>query len=131
MPLTPAVYAGMLSEKIASHKTRVWLINTGWSGGPYGEGARMKLSFTRAIVTAALSGNLAGEKTWKDPLFGFDIPESCPGVPRKVLNPKMTWKDSSKYDLMSRKLAGMFHENFEKVSQDVPIRVRDAGPRIE
>jgi phosphoenolpyruvate carboxykinase (ATP) len=127
LPLPPGVYAKMLGEKIAKHNVRVWLVNTGWTGGPYGTGSRMKLSYTRAMVRAALDGALDKVAYRKDPVFGVEIPESVPDVPASVLDPRATWSDGAAYDAQARKLAGMFRENFKQF-KNVPDGVRAAGP---
>ncbi len=111
MPLPSKVYADILGDKITEHGIQVWLINTGWSGGPYGSGKRMKLSLTRAMVTAVLSNHLKEVKTVKEPIFNLEIPVSCPGVPDNVLNPRQTWEDVNAYDQKAKELAAMFEEN--------------------
>ncbi len=128
LPLHPGVYAKMLGDKIAGHGARVWLVNTGWTGGPYGTGSRMKLSFTRAMVSAALSGQLDKGTFAKDPVFGFDVPTAVPGVPTELLSPRGTWADGAAYDVQAQKLAGMFRENFEQFRAQVPDTVTAAGP---
>jgi phosphoenolpyruvate carboxykinase (ATP) len=130
LALHPCVYAEMLRERIARHGARVWLVNTGWTGGSYGEGSRMDLAHTRAIVRAALSGDLDDVETTPDPIFGLHIPASVPGVPDDVLQPRGTWRDPQAYDEQARKLAAMFRENFEKFAADVPESVREAGPVV-
>ncbi|MBE7556009.1 MAG: phosphoenolpyruvate carboxykinase [Anaerolineales bacterium] len=129
MALSPTVYANLLGEKIAQHQVNVWLVNTGWSGGPYGVGQRMKIAHTRAMVNAALKGELAGIPTTPDPIFGVAVPTACPGVPAEVLNPRQTWPDTAAYDAQARKLAGMFAENFKTFTDQVSEEVRAAGPR--
>ena len=129
LPLHPDVYSKMLGEKIASHRANVWLVNTGWSGGPYGVGTRMKISYTRAMVSAALNGDLDNVSYETDEVFGLSIPKNCPNVPNKVLNPRNTWTDKDAYDAQAKKLAGMFRKNFEKFAERVPQEVREAGPR--
>jgi phosphoenolpyruvate carboxykinase (ATP) len=114
MPRNPDVYAKMLGEKLAQHSTRVFLINTGWSGGAYGEGERMDITLTRAIVEAALSGKLDDVPYRKDNLFHFSVPKECPNVPPKVLTPKNTWKNKSAYDARAKKLAGEFSRCFDE-----------------
>lgn len=129
MPRYASVYAKMLGEKIIKHKTVVYLINTGWSGGPYGVGDRIKIQYSRAMVTAALTGALDIVKYTHNDLFNLDIPTECPNVPSEILDPKNTWIDKDSYDLSARKLAQMFIDNFEKfknVSQDI----KNAGPKI-
>lgn len=130
MALAPTTYAHLLGEKITKHKVDVWLVNTGWSGGPYGEGKRMNLSLTRAMVSAVLSGQLKDIKTEIDPIFGLGIPVSCPGVDAKVLNPRNTWKDPNAYDKKARELAKMFNENFKEYEQDTTSEVKAANPRV-
>ncbi len=114
MPRNPDVYARMLGEKLAKHGSSVYLVNTGWSGGPYGEGSRMDINLTRAMVRAALSGELANVETVNDPLFHVGVPKSCPGVPAEVLVPRNTWKDKSAYDARAKKLAAEFAATFDK-----------------
>ncbi len=121
-------YAGMLGELIDRHGSDVWLVNTGWSGGPYGVGSRVKLSYTRAMVRAILSGALQTARTTRDEVFGLAIPEAVPGVPTEILNPRNTWSDKSAYDAQARKLAGMFRSNFEKFGT-VDATIRNAGPQ--
>ena len=128
LPLPPGVYAKMLGEKIARHGTRVWLVNTGWTGGPYGTGSRMKLPYTRAMVRAALAGALDGAAYVKDPVFGFDVPGSVPEVPTNVLSPRGTWPDAAAYDAQAKKLAGMFRDNFKQFEGQVSGDVAAAGP---
>jgi phosphoenolpyruvate carboxykinase (ATP) len=128
LALHPSVYADMLGEKIERHGARVWLVNTGWTGGAYGEGERMNLAHTRAMVTAALAGKLDGVETEPDPIFGLHIPVDVPGVPNEVLRPRDTWSSAEAYDVQAKKLAGMFRENFEKFADQVPEGVRNAGP---
>jgi phosphoenolpyruvate carboxykinase (ATP) len=128
LPLHPSVYAQMLGERIGRHGTKVWLVNTGWTGGPYGTGSRMKLPLTRAMLRAALSGVLEGGKFTRDPVFGFEVPASVPEVPQDVLSPRGTWADPKAYDVQARKLATMFRENFEQYRSQVPEAVAKAGP---
>jgi phosphoenolpyruvate carboxykinase (ATP) len=128
MALSPTVYADLLGEKIARHRVNVWLVNTGWSGGPYGVGERMKIAHTRALVDAALSGALENVPTVRDPNFGITVPTDCPGVPAEVLWPRNTWADPAAYDTQAHTLAGMFAENFRAYSDRVGIEVRGAGP---
>jgi phosphoenolpyruvate carboxykinase (ATP) len=129
IPLHPGVYAEMLGDKLREHGSRVWLVNTGWTGGPYGEGSRMKLAYTRAMVRAALAGQLDDVETATAPFFGLQIPTSVPGVPSEVLNPRDTWADVSAYDAKARELAEAFQKNFERFADRVPESVRAAGPR--
>ncbi len=129
LPLTPATYARLLGSRIEEHDVRTWLINTGWTGGPYGVGQRMKLAYTRAMVTAALEGDLDDVETEPDPIFGLHIPKYVPGVPDEVLRPRSTWSDADAYDAQAKKLAGMFRENFSKYEAEVSQVVREAGPK--
>jgi phosphoenolpyruvate carboxykinase (ATP) len=129
LPLNPNVYARMLGEKIARHRASVWLVNTGWTGGPYGVGSRMKIAYTRAMITAALTGQLDQVAYQKHPIFNLDVPASCPGVPDGVLDPRSTWSDPAKYDEQAKKLAGMFVENFKGFETDVAAGVKEAGPK--
>lgn len=128
--LNPNVYAQMLGEKIAKYKTKVWLVNTGWSGGPYGVGQRMKIQFTRAMIRAALAGQLNDVKKTPDPIFGVLIPTRCPDVPSDVLLPRNTWADKDAYDAEAKKLAREFAQNFEQFAKGVSSQVREAGPRV-
>lgn len=128
LPLKPSVYAEMLGERIAKHQARVYLVNTGWTGGSYGVGTRMDLDHTRAMVRAATSGELDDVETKRHPIFNVDVPVSCPGVPDSVLDPQSTWDDKAAYDEQARELATMFTSNFEKFEEDVSKEVVDAGP---
>jgi phosphoenolpyruvate carboxykinase (ATP) len=129
LPLPPLQYANLLGEKIARHKTNVYLVNTGWSGGPYGVGRRMKLEYTRAMVTAALSGELESAGYMTLPIFGLKVPLSCPGVPDSVLNPINVWYDKDAYYKYANKLAGLFAENIKKFEGKVPAAILAAGPK--
>ncbi len=124
-----SVYAKLLGDKITKHQTRVYLINTGWSGGPYGIGKRMNIHNTRKMVTAALLGDLEAVKYRKDEIFNLDVPMSCTDVPSEVLNPRNTWSDKEAYDTSAKKLAQMFVDNFKKFGE-VSKEIRDAGPQI-
>jgi phosphoenolpyruvate carboxykinase (ATP) len=128
LPLHPSVYARMLGEKIARHGAKVWMVNTGWTGGPYGTGSRMKLAYTRSMVRAALAGALDTARFVRDPVFGFEVPTVVPDVPGDVLAPRATWADPAAYDAQARKLATMFRENFEQYRAQVPESVAAAGP---
>ncbi len=108
----PTVYAKLLGERIAKHEVQCWLVNTGWTGGAYGTGSRMKLAYTRAMVNAAVEGRLNGVPTVTEPFFGLAIPQAVPGVPAEVLDPRRAWSDPAAYDLQARRLAGLFAENF-------------------
>ncbi len=127
MPRPAPVYAKMLGEKIKEHKTVVYLINTGWSSGPYGVGKRIEIKYSRAMVTAALTGALDIVKYRHDDLFNLDIPVECPGVPPDILDPKNTWIDKDSYDLSAKKLAQMFVDNFKKF-KDASPEIKNAGP---
>lgn len=129
LPLSPLVYAKMLGERLAKHGTSVYLINTGWSGGAYGEGKRMNLTYTRAMVTAALDGSLADVGYELDPIFNVSVPASCPGVPSEILQPKNTWQDGVAYDKQARQLAKLFAENFAKFNGEIPPEISAAGPK--
>jgi phosphoenolpyruvate carboxykinase (ATP) len=124
----PARYAELLAEKMKQHNSRVWLVNTGWSGGSYGEGSRMKLSLTRKIIAAIHEGSLAEAPTAPDPLFGIGVVTACPGVPPEVLVPRQAWPDKSRYDATAHKLAGLFMENFQHF--EASDAVRAAGPKV-
>ncbi len=130
LPMHPGTYAHMLGEKMQKHKVNVWMINTGWTGGPYGIGSRMKLKFTRAMITAALDGHLNSAEFTIDPIFGVAIPRECPNVPVEVLNPRNTWADKNAYDEKAKYLAGLFVKNFEKYSSGVSAEVLAAAPKI-
>jgi phosphoenolpyruvate carboxykinase (ATP) len=128
MPLHPSVYADLLGKKIAEHDVDCWLVNTGWTGGPFGVGRRMEISYTRAMVSAALNGTLAGVETRVDPIFGLHVPVSCPDVPSDVLNPRTTWDDPEAYDVAARDLAKLFSDNFADYESHVSDEIRNAGP---
>ena len=130
LPQAPAVYAGMLGEKLDEHpEAAVWLVNTGWTGGPYGEGERMPIAATRALLRAALGGELTDVEFRTDGVFGFEVPVDVPGVDRNLLDPRLTWADPGAYDGSARQLAGRFRENFERFP-DASAAVRQAGPRL-
>jgi phosphoenolpyruvate carboxykinase (ATP) len=124
----PTKYAEMLGEMLRTHKATVWLVNTGWSGGPYGTGKRIKLQYTRAIVRAAISGKLEQANYRADSVFGLSIPTTVPDVPSEVLDPRATWPDPDAYDKQAAKLSGMFRENFGKFG-GAGLSVRNAGPK--
>jgi phosphoenolpyruvate carboxykinase (ATP) len=126
----PMKYAGILSEKIERHRSNVWLVNTGWSGGGYGVGKRMKLSLTRAIIDAIHSGKLVDAPTIPDPVFGIGIVTECPGVPREVLVPRDSWTDQAAYDATAKKLARLFIDNFQKYESGASAEVNAASPRV-
>jgi phosphoenolpyruvate carboxykinase (ATP) len=126
----PAKYAELLAQRMSQHKANVWLVNTGWSGGGYGIGKRMKLGLTRAIIDAIHSGELAAAPTAKDPVFGFDVVTACTGVPSEVLLPKNTWKDPAAYDAAAKRLAALFINNFKSYESGASAEICAAGPKI-
>ncbi len=128
MTQRPIIYANLLCKKITDHKVNCWLINTGWTGGPYGVGQRMKITHTRAMVNAALNGKLSDVEYVTDPFFGVEVPTSCPDVPAEILSPRGTWSDGKAYDEQARKLAGMFVVNFKQFEDEVSDDVRMAAP---
>lgn len=130
MPLHPTVYAELLAEKIRTHKAKVWMVNTGWTGGPAGVGSRMKLSFTRKMLTEAIDGKLKNVEYVKDPIFGFDVPISVEGVPSKLLIPRYTWEDARDYDAKAQKLAEMFINNFKQFEDQASEAIRKAAPKV-
>jgi phosphoenolpyruvate carboxykinase (ATP) len=125
----PNVYAKLLGERIAKHDAKVWLVNTGWTGGPYGVGKRMKIAYTRAMIAAALGGQLDAVGYDVDPVFNLEVPKSCPDVPAEVLKPRNTWKDQAAYDQQAKKLAQMFADNFKSFAASASDEVRAAGPK--
>ncbi len=130
MTLHPMVYAKMLRERIAKHHVSCWLVNTGWTGGPFGVGQRIKIGYTRAMIRAALNGKLNKVKFEPDPVFGIHVPSKVPEVPSEVLRPRELWRDRSDYDAKARELAELFARNFEDYS-DAPEEVCASGPRPE
>jgi len=130
LPLNPNVYARALGERISRHQVRVWLVNTGWTGGAFGVGKRMSIAHTRAMISAALSGQLDGVEYQRHPVFNLDMPTSCPDVPDDVLDPRSTWSDKAAYDTQAKKLATMFVENFKTFEADVDTAVIEAGPKV-
>jgi len=130
LPLHPTVYAELLGQKLAEGGADTWLVNTGWSGGAFGVGSRMKLEYTRAMVRAILDGTLASASTTEDPFFGIHVPDSCPGVPTEILKPRNTWEDKDGYDAQATKLAGMFAENFKQYADNASDEVKAAGPKV-
>ena len=135
LPLHPTKYAQMLGDKIQNSealghgKINVWLINTGWTGGPYGEGTRIELSFTRAMIKAALEGKLNEVKYQEHDSFNLQYPTSCPDVPNALLNPRDTWRNEEQYDQACEKLVKLFHQNFKQYSEGAGSEISDAGPR--
>ena len=130
LPRHPGEYARMLAERLERFDVPVWLVNTGWTGGPYGTGERMRIDHTRTMVRAALQGRLADIEYEVDPVFGVEVPTSVPGVPSEVLRPRDTWPDKAAYDAKAAELAGMFTENFAAYADGVPAEVVAAGPVI-
>jgi phosphoenolpyruvate carboxykinase (ATP) len=126
----PSKYAELLAEKMEVHGATAWLVNTGWTGGPHGVGARISLKYTRAIIDAIHDGSLADVRYVEDPLFGLAVPTSCPNVPAEILMPKNTWADQAAYDRQARKLADLFTKNFEQYKADSSQAIIDAGPRL-
>jgi phosphoenolpyruvate carboxykinase (ATP) len=125
----PTKYAELLAERIRKTGANVWLVNTGWTGGPYGVGKRMSIAHTRAIIDAIHDGSLAKAETVADPVFGVAVPTSCPGVPDEVLVPKNAWADKAAYDEQARHLAGLFHANFEKYADQASDEIKAAAPK--
>jgi phosphoenolpyruvate carboxykinase (ATP) len=124
MALPPTVYSALLGEKVKKHEVKVWLVNTGWTGGPVGTGSRMKISFTRAMLNAAIEGNLDTMKFAENPAFKFKVPVECPGVPSDVLDPRKTWRDKNAYDAKAGELLEGFRNNFKQFEADVPREVK-------
>jgi len=129
LPLHPNAYAALLGEKIGRHGVQCWLVNTGWTGGPYGVGQRVRLGLTRAMVRTALAGRLDRIPTAAESVFGLEVPLQVPGVPEDLLLPRGTWHDPAVYDAQAAKLAQLFRQNFEQFQDHVHAAVRDAGPR--
>jgi phosphoenolpyruvate carboxykinase (ATP) len=129
MPLAPHVYAEMLGERLKVHDAKVWLVNTGWTGGPHGTGRRISLEATRRLVHAALSGELDAVPTRVDPTFGLAVPEKVEGIETVLLEPRATWSDPEAYDRQASKLAKMFADNFGKFASSVPEEIRAAAPK--
>jgi phosphoenolpyruvate carboxykinase (ATP) len=120
----------MLGKKLKEHNVNVWMINTGWIGGVYGVGSRIKLSYTRAMICAILNGNLKKATFEKHPVFGMMMPCTCPGVPQEILNPRNTWPDKNEYDKQANMLAGLFIKNFEKYAPKVSEEILNAAPAV-
>ena len=130
MPRHPSVYGNMLRDRLHKTGATCWLVNTGWTGGPYGEGHRMPINVTRTLLHAALEGQLKRVSFRKDPVFGFEVPETVPGLEENVLDPRSTWSDPARYDEQARRLAAMFHDNFARFADVVDDEVRNAGPLV-
>ncbi len=130
LPLHPTKYAELLGEKLKKHKVNVWLVNTGWSGGSYGVGSRMKLSFTRAMISAALNGELDNVQFETMPVFGLAMPKTCPGVPNEILNPRNTWNDKNEFDAKAQTLAASFVKNFAQYAEYANEEILNAAPKL-
>jgi phosphoenolpyruvate carboxykinase (ATP) len=130
LPRHPGEYARMLAERLDEYDVPVWLVNTGWTGGPYGTGERMRIDYTRNMVRAALKGELDDATFEVDPVFGTEVPREVPGVPAEVLRPRDTWPDPEGYDAKAHELAGMFRDNFEAYADGVSDAVKESGPRV-
>ncbi|HET6543562.1 MAG TPA: phosphoenolpyruvate carboxykinase (ATP) [Chryseolinea sp.] len=130
LPLHPGKYAKMLGDKMQEHKVNVWMVNTGWTGGPYGIGTRMKLKYTRAMISAVLEGQLNSVAFQADSVFGMSVPLECPNVPADILNPRNTWSDKSEYDAKARFLANLFIKNFDKYKDGATAEVLAGAPTI-
>jgi phosphoenolpyruvate carboxykinase (ATP) len=128
MPRDPVLYATMLEERLRTHPTQCWLVNTGWSGGPYGEGKRMRISVTRSLLKAALTGELDDVEMTPHPVLRVLVPTHCPGVPVKLLDARSTWEDQAAYDVSAAELARHFVENFKRFAGRVPGELAAAGP---
>jgi len=127
----PNTYAELLAERMREHEANAWLVNTGWSGGPYGVGSRIALEHTRAIIDGIHSGELAEAETEKEPIFGMSVPTRCSGVPAEILMPRNTWEDQVAYDHFAEKLTGLFRENFEQHADGANDEVKAAGPKLK
>jgi phosphoenolpyruvate carboxykinase (ATP) len=131
LPLHPTKYAELLGKKLEEHSdVNVWLINTGWSGGAYGTGSRMKLSYTRAMITAAMNGELNNVEYKAHPTFGVLVPQSVPGAPAEILNPRDTWADKEAYDKKANELAQLFVNNFSKYASQANEEILAAAPKV-
>ncbi|NWG76154.1 MAG: phosphoenolpyruvate carboxykinase (ATP), partial [Rubrivivax sp.] len=126
----PFVYAQLLAERIKKHAARCWLVNTGWTGGAYGTGSRMKIEHTRALLNAALKGTLEKVSMRIDSIFGFQVPREAQGVPPELLTPRSTWSNPTDYDAQAKKLALLFHQNFGQLKNESPERLIAAGPKL-
>jgi phosphoenolpyruvate carboxykinase (ATP) len=130
LTLEPSVYAHQLQDRIVKHDANVWLVNTGWTGGAYGSGSRIKIDLTRAMVAAAINGELATATFHRHEIFGLEMPTAVPGVPSELLDPRSTWPLGDAYDQQARKLAGMFIENFRQFEGSVSAEIAAAGPTL-
>jgi len=131
LPMHPTKYAEMLGRKMEENNVNVWLVNTGWTGGPYGVGSRMKLAYTRAMITAALNGDLNSVEYTKHPVFGVEMPKTCPNVPEEVLNPRNTWANKEEYDAKATDLATKFVRNFQKYAAFASDEIMAGAPKVE
>jgi phosphoenolpyruvate carboxykinase (ATP) len=127
----PAFYADLLKRKVERYGVNCWLINTGWVGGPYGVGKRISIRHTRALLSAVLNGKLLNVEYYTDPLFGFQVPKSCPDVPQEVLYPAEAWPNEQEYWKRYRQLAARYIDNFKKFAANCPPEVVDAGPKLQ
>ena len=130
LPLHPTKYAELLGDKLKKHKVNVWLLNTGWVGGSYGVGSRIKLSYTRALITAALNGKLDGVEYGKTNFFGLAYPKACDGVPAELLDPRNSWKDKAAYDEKAKNLAEQFVKNFSQYASAANEEIMAAAPSV-
>ncbi|BAP54373.1 phosphoenolpyruvate carboxykinase [Thioploca ingrica] len=130
MPMHPQRYAELLGKKLKEHQAEIWLINTGWIGGPYGVGHRIKIAYTRAMVNAVLDGKLKDVPSEQEPFFGLQVPKHCPGVPAEILNTRNTWANKADYDAQAKKLAHMFAENFKQYADQATPEILAAGPSV-
>lgn len=130
MTLCPTVYADLLQQKLEKHGTHVYLVNSGWAGGPYGEGDRMSIKTTRTCIDAILDGSIQHTEFKPDPVFGFDVPVQLDGVPDEVLNIRSTWADPAAYDAQAKKLANMYRENFKKYEGKGSVDYTEFGPKV-
>jgi len=130
LPLHPSKYAELLGDKLQKSGAKVWMINTGMTGGVYGVGSRMKLSYTRAMITEALNGGLNNSEFYAHPIFGIEIPKSCQGVPSEILDPRQAWSDKAAYDAKALELAAAFNKNFEKFASQTSNEIRNAAPKM-
>jgi phosphoenolpyruvate carboxykinase (ATP) len=130
MALHPRVYADLLRERLTQHQAYCWLVNTGWSGGPYGVGQRMPIAHTRALINAALNGSLLHAPMQEDSVFGIHIPTQCSEVPKAILQPRETWRDQKTYDTKARQLAQSFQAHFTPLASGLDTAVQAAGPKV-
>ena len=129
MPRHPSTYATLLGQRMLNDNVQAWLVNTGWSGGPYGIGERVKIAHTRSMIRAVLSGSMDSVPTFEDPIFRVDVPVSCPDVPDSILRPRDTWPNPDGYDEQAKLLARMFQDNFSSFADQVSLEVLNSGPQ--